>query len=291
MQAPLFAPDRLEVEPFKTQLLKWIGNKQRQAHKIIAHFPPDYGTYYEPFLGSGAVMATLAPRRGIGSDVYAPLTEIFQELRRNPEGLKAWYRQRYGLIAEMGKVEAYEHVLANFNRQPNGADFVFLTRTCYGGVVRFRKDDGYMSTPCGAHDPVTPESFSERVDIWARRLRGCEFYQQDYREAFEKARAGDLIYCDPPYVHSQTILYGAQRFSVAELFSAVATAKARGVRVAISLDGRKKSSEKALHIDIPEGLIEHTVFVDVGVSMLDRFQSGGMVMTNADVHDRLLLTY
>ena len=49
------------VPPFRTQLLKWIGNKQRFAHEIASYFPTDVKTYYEPFLGSGAVLATMQP--------------------------------------------------------------------------------------------------------------------------------------------------------------------------------------------------------------------------------------
>ena len=49
-------------KPFKLQLLKWIGNKQRFAHEIISYFPGKYDGYYEPFVGSGAVLGTLAPR-------------------------------------------------------------------------------------------------------------------------------------------------------------------------------------------------------------------------------------
>jgi DNA adenine methylase len=56
------------VKPFKRQLLKWIGNKQRFAHEIVSYFPGRFGNYVEPFLGSGAVLATLAPERAIGSD-------------------------------------------------------------------------------------------------------------------------------------------------------------------------------------------------------------------------------
>ena len=50
-----------KVKPFKTQLLKWIGNKQRFAHEIVSLFPERFGAYYEPFLGSGAVLGTLNP--------------------------------------------------------------------------------------------------------------------------------------------------------------------------------------------------------------------------------------
>ncbi len=68
-------------EPFRAQLLKWIGNKQRHADAIIAHFPDTYGTYYEPFLGSGGVLGVLAPKQAVASDAFEPLIEIWQTLR------------------------------------------------------------------------------------------------------------------------------------------------------------------------------------------------------------------
>ena len=50
--------------PPKTQLLKWVGNKQRFAGEIAKYFPVDFNTFYEPFLGSGAITATVAPSKG-----------------------------------------------------------------------------------------------------------------------------------------------------------------------------------------------------------------------------------
>ena len=58
-------------------LLKWIGNKQRHADQIIANFPAKFGTYIEPFLGSGAILGALAPSRAWASDAFAPLMEIW----------------------------------------------------------------------------------------------------------------------------------------------------------------------------------------------------------------------
>src|SRR3989442_1542017 len=71
------ARPRSHAPPFKTQLLKWIGNKQRFAHEIIQYFPPTFGTYFEPFLGSGAVLGTLVPQRAVASDALEPLVEIW----------------------------------------------------------------------------------------------------------------------------------------------------------------------------------------------------------------------
>jgi DNA adenine methylase len=279
------------VEPFKTQLLKWIGNKQKQAHEIVAYFPEHFATYREPFLGGGGVLGVLAPERAIASDAFAPLIEIWQTLREDPDRLKAWYGQRHSLAQEMGKQAAYASILDAYNRTPNGADLLFLCRSCYGGVVRFRKADGHMSTPCGVHTPIAPDSFNKRVDAWAIRTQGTTFVCADYAEAMAQAAPGDLVYCDPPYVDSQAILYGAQSFSLARLFDSIASCKARGVYVALSIDGSKYSGKKLCDVPIPDCLFEREVFIRLGRSMLKRFQMDGRSLEAHEVADRLLLTY
>jgi DNA adenine methylase len=279
------------VPPLKGQLLKWVGNKQRHAPFIIPFFPASFGTYYEPFLGAGGVLATLAPQRAVASDVFKPLVEIWQALSKDPERLVGWYRSRWETIADLGKKEAYERVLASYNASPNGEDFVFLTRVCYGGVVRFRKKDGYMSTPCGPHNPMHPDDFASRATIWHKRTRNTVFKLADYAETMAQAKAGDLCYLDPPYAHSQTILYGAQDFSLKRMFDVIADCKKRGVYVALSIDGTKRSGDVECDIPYPEGLFEREVFVKLGTSQLKRFQLDGQTAEDHHVTDRLLLTY
>jgi DNA adenine methylase len=279
------------IRPFKCQLLKWIGNKQRFAHEIASYFPEQFGAYHEPFLGSGAVLATLAPKRAFASDVFPPLMEIWQTLSRSPATLKRWYAQRYAGAKGGNKKEAYERVKASYNRKPNGADLLFLCRACYGGVVRFRQADGYMSTPCGIHDPISPESFSRRVDQWHKRTSGTTFSLLDYEAALDRAQSGDMVYCDPPYTHSQTILYGAQSFDLRRLFAVIGQCKARGVFVALSIDGTKRSGAVTCHLPIPKGLFEREALVNCGRSMLRRFQMNGQTLESEVVADRLLLTY
>lgn len=140
MQHLLFGEDEFRpVAPFRSQLLKWIGNKQRFAHEIASYFPPGFGTYLEPFLGGGGVLGTLAPPKAIASDAFGPLMEIWQALHEDPETLKRWYAERWQVLVNGDKVEEYERIKANYNERPNGADLVFLCRSCYGGVVRFRQ--------------------------------------------------------------------------------------------------------------------------------------------------------
>jgi DNA adenine methylase len=272
-------------------LLKWVGNKQRFAHEIVSYFPRAFGTYYEPFLGSGAVLATLAPQAAVGGDAFGPLVEIWQALKRNPNELKRWYSDRWERTRGELKEVVYEQVKSSYNARPNGADLLFLCRSCYGGVVRFRQKDGHMSTPCGPHQPVSPASFSGRVDEWRRRCGSAEFIHSDYAPVMESAKPGDLIYCDPPYTDTQSILYGAQSFSLTRLFEVIERCKSRGAFVALSIDGTKRSGDKVCDVPIPGGLFETEAAVNCGRSMLRRFQMAGQTLENEVVSDRLLLTY
>jgi DNA adenine methylase len=281
----------IALKPLKSQLLKWIGNKQRFATEIISFFPQKFNKYYEPFLGSGAVLGNLAPSLGFASDIYKPLIEIWQALHDAPELLLEWYSDRWAMISKYGKEEAYKTVLASFNAKPNGADFVFLTRACYGGVIRFRQNDGYMSTPCGAHNPIPPNSFSRRIDEWSIRTKNTRFECCDFSEAMSLAKTGDLVYCDPPYTFSQNIVYGAQAFKLEDLFDKIDRCKSQGVFVALSIDGTKKSGDMICNLPIPKGLFEREVFVNTGRSMLKRFQMEGSSLEKELVTDRLLLTY
>jgi DNA adenine methylase len=148
-----------------------------------------------------------------------------------------------------------------------------------------------MSTPCGVHDPISPASFARRVREWNVRTEGTEFFHQDYKTTMKQAVKGDLIYCDPPYTFSQSILYGAHSFALEELFEMVVECKRRGVFVALSIDGTKKSGDLVCNIPVPSSLFEREVFVNCGRSMLKRFQMDGRSLESENVSDRLLLTY
>jgi DNA adenine methylase len=292
MQRLLFdLEEHRQVVPFKAQLLKWIGNKQRYAHEIVAFFPERFGTYFEPFLGGGGVLGTLAPATAVASDAFRPLLEIWQTLRTEPAVLNQWYGERWHALMEGDRTTVYEQFKAAYNTNPNGADLLFLCRSCYGGVVRFRKADGYMSTPCGIHTPIPPEAFARRVEEWHRRTRGTAFHLLDFEEAMELAKPGDVVYCDPPYSHSQRILYGSQAFSLQRLFRAIERCKSRGVFVAVSIDGTKKSGDLICKLSLPQGLFEREVLLPCGRSMLKRFQMAGQTLEAEVVADRLLLTY
>ncbi len=270
------------------QLLKWIGNKQRYACQIV-NLMPEFNTYIEPFLGSGAVLGTLSPMCGIAGDILEPLVRIWQLIQTTPQDLLEHYTKLWHSYLE-NRENIYAQVRTSYNESPNPYDLIFLSRACYGGVVRFTKD-GRMSTPIGVHRAISPESLKERIDAWRERIRNTRFVHADFEETMAQAMRGDIVYCDPPYEYTQRIVYGAQTFSLKRLWVAIEQCKSRGANVVLSLDGKKKSGRVALNFDIPQGLFEREVSIDCGGSMLRRFQKRGETMEDEVVHDRLLLTW
>lgn len=272
------------------QFLKWVGNKQRFAPEIVSYAPDDYRVYIEPFLGSGAVLGALGPREGIAGDNHPQLVALWLLLKNHPESLA----EHYGRLREeflQAPKEVYERVKASYNANPNPHDLLFISRSCYAGVVRFRKKDGGISTPIGPHTPISQESLIERMTAWGQRIRSTEFILGEYAETMELAKKRDLVYCDPPYSYSQAILYGAQDFRLHSLFDAIEQCKRRGARVMLSIDGKKKSGKFHAHLEIPDGLFAREMLIDCGRSMLRRFQRGGDTLEDEVVHDRLLLTW
>ena len=281
-------------------LLKWIGNKQRFAETIIAYMPETFNNYYEPFLGSGAVLAELLYmdttrlfphfQHAYGSDILPFLIDIFEITKEKPDDLIKYYRSEITEYYENPE-NKYREIQARFNANHNAYDFCLLSRTCYSGVIRFRKTDGYMSTPRGPHKPIQPETFERRVGQWHQLLQKATFSCQSFTEMMKHPQQGDVVYCDPPYTHSQSIIYGAQDFEIEALWEKIDECKNRGAKVILSINGMKNSQKTDISITPPEGLFERKLLVNCGTSMIDRLQNNGKEMKNKNVDDQLLLTW
>nr|WP_321298315.1 Dam family site-specific DNA-(adenine-N6)-methyltransferase [uncultured Sphaerochaeta sp.] len=281
-------------------LLKWIGNKGRYAEEIVSYMPNSINTYYEPFLGSGAVLGELLDQtrkfsirsceNSVASDILPFLVDIFMLVKDQPDELIEYYKEEIVNFPQNCK-DAYEIVRDRFNRTHNAKDFCILSRTCYSGIIRFRKSDGYMSTPVGPHMPISGEAFEKRVRLWHSLISQTEFVNSDFKTIMAQAKAGDVVYCDPPYTHSQTIIYGAQDFKITELWNSIRECKARGAKVLLSINGSRESGKRQLEVEIPQDLFIREIPINCGISMIDRLQNEGKNMINEKVHDRLLLTY
>jgi DNA adenine methylase len=214
---------------------------------------------------------------------------MWELVKSKPNELAKSYRSHWRAYTR-DKKKAYERAKESFNRCQNPQDFLFISRACYGGVIRFRRD-GYLSTPIGIHNIISPDTFEQRLADWHQIVKGVNFIHADFETVLRDAGKNDLIYCDPPYGDTQKIVYGAQKFSLERMFSVLLRAKGKGASVALSIDGAKKSGNRIIDVSVPEGLFNSEEFLALGGSMLKRFQRDGEDVKDEKVSDRLLISF
>ena len=49
--------------------VKWAGGKRQMLEQLTLRMPDEYGIYYEPFVGGGALARYLEPERALLNDI------------------------------------------------------------------------------------------------------------------------------------------------------------------------------------------------------------------------------
>lgn len=185
--------------PHRRAVLKWAGGKGRLTGHITALLPARIGTYYEPFLGSGAVFLALAEtgrfERAVLSDTNVEVINLYRVLQRSVGALIE------ALAALPYSEEHYYQVRAQdparLRPVDRAARLVYLNRTCFNGLYR-ENASGEFNVPFGRY--VNPKICNpERLRAAARAFRGAQLHAADFAEGCAGATAGDAVYFDPPY--------------------------------------------------------------------------------------------
>jgi DNA adenine methylase len=229
----LASPDR--PRPF----LKWAGGKTRLLHRLLPYVPASIDDFYEPFLGGGAVFFAVQERvRGQShlSDLSDELINAWQVVRDFPAELLdalAIYRTSDSkeFFYEVRKTMALDSVA-------RAARFVYLNQTAWNGLWRVNRR-GEFNVPWGAR---AFRGFTGRQLLGLRASLGCATIETtDFRDVLEKARAGDFVYLDPPYLPvsdtSKFFFYTERRFrepDLRELADACQRMTSRGVKWVLS---------------------------------------------------------
>ena len=64
-------------------ILKYNGGKSREIPLFEKYIPSTFDTYFEPFLGGGAVYFYLEPKKAVLNDVNARLINFYEDVKSN----------------------------------------------------------------------------------------------------------------------------------------------------------------------------------------------------------------
>ena len=61
--------------------VKWAGGKRQIIDKLLKYVPDEFNTYYEPFIGGGALLFELSPNLAVINDSNKELMNVYNVLR------------------------------------------------------------------------------------------------------------------------------------------------------------------------------------------------------------------
>lgn len=228
--------DSSPCDPF----LKWPGGKRWAAPALLPlarRLLREEGTYYEPFLGGGALFFALRPSRAALSDVNRELISTYRVVRRCPAKVQAALRNIPVSCSQ------YYRFRSSTPRSPfdRAVQFLYLNRLAFSGIYRLNRQ-GRFNVPYNGGMRGTDRLW--RTDILlqaARALRKARLATGDFSVALDLAGAGDLVYCDPAYTvaHNNNcfVRYNESNFRWADqirLASAAESAVKRGASVLVT---------------------------------------------------------
>ncbi|HCF29228.1 MAG TPA: DNA methyltransferase [Cyanobacteria bacterium UBA11049] len=186
------------VRPF----LKWAGGKRQLIPAIIAnHLPKKYNTYYEPFIGGGALLFGLQPKKAVINDSNSELINCYEVVRDSLDelidALKRHENEKnyYYAIRDWDRDKDYKRK----NPVQRASRIIFLNKTCYNGLFRVNSQ-GQFNVPFGSYkNPnILDVAVLKAVSRYLNENQ-VEILNQDFQKAVKDAKKGDFVYFDPPY--------------------------------------------------------------------------------------------
>lgn len=263
--------------------IKWSGSKRSQAKDIVEEILKiEFDKYYEPFLGSGAILGELKPNNAVISDIYAPLIELWKAIRDNPHKVADTYREQWQNLQDKGHLYFYE-VRDKFNKTHDPEDLLFLSRTCVNGLIRFNSKGEFNNALHHSRKGMTPDKLEKLIHEWSRMIANYTIVQGDYREATKQATSQDIVYLDPPYFNNKNRYL--ENIDHKEFIQYLNELNKRSIRFVLSYDGHSES--KVYAHDIPKDLYKRKLILHSGLSAFRKVQD----KTKDTVHESLYLNF
>jgi len=186
--------------------LKWAGGKRQLLAEIKKHLPKDIDayTYYEPFIGAGALFFDLKPKKAVVNDHNTQLILTYHAIRNNVEEL-ILLLQEYKIKNSREfyyEIRNADRDRVKFNAATDtekAARLIFLNRTCFNGLYRVNSR-GLFNVPYGKNkNPSICEGSLLRLISEYLRTNEIVILNSDFEQAVSTANKESFIYFDPPY--------------------------------------------------------------------------------------------
>lgn len=192
----------LKAKPF----VKWAGGKRQIIDKLLKLIPVEYDTYYEPFVGGGALLFELSPKKAVINDSNKELMNVYKILSTDKG-----YEETLKLLNTYEKKhdEAFYYKIRNLDKDKDkfskltdyerAARTIYLNKACFNGLYRVNSK-GEFNVPFNKKLKInTYDGQNMTLAYVYFQTNSIKMLSTDFEEAVKDAKKGDFIYFDPPY--------------------------------------------------------------------------------------------
>ena len=186
--------------------VKWAGGKRQIIDKLKKYIPDEFDTYYEPFVGGGALLFELSPKKAVINDSNKELMNVYKCLC-NEEKFKKMCSVLNHYESEHSEDFFYEIRNKDKNKKSfdrlsdytRAARTIYLNKACFNGLYRVNSKNEF-NVPFGKKLKVNTYDGQNLGIIHSYfNFNDVKMLSVDYEEAVKDAKKGDFVYFDPPY--------------------------------------------------------------------------------------------
>ena len=186
--------------------VKWAGGKRQVINELLKYVPDEFDTYYEPFVGGGALLFELSPKKAVINDSNEELMNVYNVLCNEEK-----FKKMCNLLNsyETKHSEEFYYNIRNkdrsktaFNRLSDytrAARTIYLNKACFNGLYRVNSKNEF-NVPFGKKTHVNTYEGSNLITVINYlTMNDVKILSVDFEEAVKDAKKGDFVYFDPPY--------------------------------------------------------------------------------------------
>lgn len=183
-------------------ILKWVGGKGALIKQLKPLMPVSYNNYIEPFIGGGAVLLNLKPKKAYVNDYNDELINLYEMIKRKPDELIIDLKKHINEENYFYQIRSLDRDPKVYNQLTNvekASRIVYLNKTSYNGLYRVNSR-GELNVPFGRYknpnfcDEKNIHELSEYFN-----KNDIKFSTGDFEKVLINIKEGDFVYIDSPY--------------------------------------------------------------------------------------------
>lgn len=183
-------------------VVKWVGGKRQLLGIIREYIPNEFNCYCEPFLGGGAVLFDLQPKKAVVNDLNSELMNVYNVIKNDVDELildLEKHKNEADYFYEMRGLDRNKEKYKSLSDVKKASRILYLNKTCFNGLFRVN-NAGEFNTPFGRYkNPNIVNEPTLRAVHSYFQSANITFYNNDYKKVLKSLKSDTFVYLDPPY--------------------------------------------------------------------------------------------